>query len=80
MCGARWALGLVVAIATTAGCHHDKYNMKPVEKEEAILPPNEKRYNEPDTAGYRKPPPQKEEKTLMGRPGPGFGSGSMGGF
>ena len=80
MRGARWAVGLVVAMALAAGCHHDKYNMKPPEKEEPVLPPNEKRYNEPDTAPYKKPPPPKEEKTLLGKPGGMMGPGGAGGF
>jgi hypothetical protein len=80
MRGALWAVGLVAALAAGAGCHHDKYNMKPVEKEEPILPPDEKRYNEPETAKYRKPPPPKDEKTLLGRPGGGMPSTGFGGF
>ena len=79
MRGALWAVGLVVAMAAAAGCAHDKFNMKPPEKDEPVLPPNEPRYNLPDTAGYRKPPPPKDEKTLLGRPPGGFGPGP-GGF
>lgn len=79
MRGTLWAIGLLTAMIAAAGCHHDKYNMKPKAKEEPFLPPNEKRYNEPETAPYKKPPPPKDEKTLLGRPGPGMGPG-MGGF
>lgn len=79
MRGAFMAFGLFVAVASAVGCAQDKYNMKVKEKEEAILPPDEKRYNEPDTAPYKKPPPPKDEKTLIGRPGPGMGPG-VGGF
>ena len=42
-------------------------------------PPDEKRYNEPDTATWRKPPPPKDEKTLLGRPG-GGGTPGLGGL
>lgn len=75
MRGALLAIGLFVAMATAFGCAQDKYHMKVKEKEEPILPPDEKRYNEPDTAGYKKPPPPKDEKTLLGRPGTGMGPG-----
>jgi len=74
-----WALGLLAAMIAAAGCAKDKYHMKPPVKEEPILPPDEKRYNEPDTAPWRKPPPPKDEKSLLGRPGPGMGQG-LGGF
>ena len=51
------------------GCAEDKYKLTPKFREEAILPPDEPRYNLPDTATYRKPPPPKDEKTLLGRNG-----------
>ena len=73
-------LGLAVMLVAMAGCHHDKYNIKPPHVEEYNLPPDEPRYNLPDTAPYRKPPPQKDEKTLLGRPGNGGGPGGLGGF
>jgi hypothetical protein len=79
MRGALWALGLIVAMVAAAGCHHDKYNLKPKEKDEPVLPPDEKRYNEPDTAPYKKPPPPKDEKTLLGRP-PSLPGSGLGGF
>lgn len=79
MRGTFWAIGLLMAMIAAAGCHHDKYNLRPKSKEEPFLPPNEKHYNEPETAPYKKPPPPKDEKTLLGRPGPGMGPG-MGGF
>jgi hypothetical protein len=78
MRGALWAVGLLAAMAAAAGCHHDKYNMKPTVKEEPVLPPAEKRYNEPDTAPYKRPTPPKDEKTLLGRPGGGMPG--LGGF
>jgi hypothetical protein len=73
------AFGLFVGAAVLVGCARDKYNMRPKFPEEYQLPPNERRYNEPDTAGYRKPPaPAKEEKTALGRPGsPGGGYGGF---
>jgi len=80
MRGTLWAIGLFIAMMAAAGCAKDKYHMKPVVKEEPILPPNEKRYNEPDTATWKPPPPQKDEKTLLGRPGPAMGPSGLGGF
>jgi hypothetical protein len=82
----RVALGMFAlgfAILAIAGCYHDKYHSKPDVKEEAVLPPHEKRYDEPDTAPYKKPPPPKDEKTLLGKtPGSfgGPGGGGPGGF
>lgn len=74
MRGTLWAAVLAAGLAAAAGCHHDKYKLKPPEIEEYHLPPNEKRYNEPDTAPYRRPPPPKDEKALIGgRPGGGMG-------
>jgi len=67
----RMAMGsicLAWMVLLILGCHHDKYNMKPALREEYVLPPQEKRFNEPEMAPYRKPPPPKEEKTLLGRP------------
>ncbi len=73
-------LGLVVLL----GCHHDKYHIKPKKVEEYAIPPDETRYNLPDTAGYKKPPPEKDDKTLFGKQGgPGGkspGPGGLGGF
>jgi hypothetical protein len=79
MRGALRILGLVIGMAAMLGCHHDKYNIRPPHVEEYYLPPDEPRYNLPDTAPYKKPPPQKDEKTLLGRPGNGGGAGGMGG-
>ena len=75
------AVGLA-ALMAAVGCHRDKYNMQPVRREEAVLPPNEKRYNEPDTAGYRKPKAEqpKDDKAMMSRPGGFGGPGNPGGF
>ena len=75
----RAAIALAVALAAV-GCHHDKYDTSGPRKEEYILPPDEKRYNEPDTATYRKPPQPKSEETLLNRGrGPGM-PGGPGGF
>jgi hypothetical protein len=74
----RALLALAVTIATIAavGCYHDKRGMNTVTREDYMLPPNEKRYSEPDTAGYRAPPPIKQQDTLMNK---GGGGGRMGG-
>jgi hypothetical protein len=79
MRGTLRAVALAAGLSAATGCHHDKHAVKPPEVEEYFLPPDEKRYNEPDTAPYRKPPPPKDEKTLLGRPG-GGGLGGPGGF
>lgn len=80
MRGVLRILSLAIAVVAV-GCHHDKYNIKPPHVEDYYLPPDEPRYNLPDTAPYKKPPPQKDEKTLLGRPGNGAGpGGGMGGF
>jgi hypothetical protein len=79
MRGVLRTLGLAGAVTAVLGCHHDKYNLKPEQVEEYYLPPDEARYNLPDVAPYKKPPPQKDEKTLLGRQGPGSGPGP-GGF
>jgi hypothetical protein len=79
MQGALRFLGLMLGFAVLIGCHHDKYNMRPPHVEEYYLPPDEARYNLPDTAPYRKPPSTKDEKTLLGRPNSG-GPGGPGGF
>jgi hypothetical protein len=78
MCGSFRALVLFVGLLAL-GCHHDKYHMTPPKVEEYSLPPDEPRYNLPDTAGYRKPAPKKEEKTLMGGPDNAMRPG-VGGF
>ena len=68
-----------VAGVVVVGCAQDKYHLNPTHKEEPFLPPNEKRYNEPETAPYRKPPaPVEEEKALLNRPM--NGPNGLGGF
>jgi hypothetical protein len=61
-------VAFVVGVAVV-GCAEDKYRLNPVHKEEVFLPPDEKRYNQPETAPYRKPlAPLQEEKALLSRP------------
>ena len=76
----RALIALVVAFAAV-GCYHDKYNVNGPKKELYTLPPDEDRYNFPDTATYRAPPQPKQQDTLMNKAGGGSsGSGrSMGG-
>jgi hypothetical protein len=77
MRGVMRALAFVVGVAG-AGCAQDKYHMNPKHREEIFLPPNEKRYNEPETAPYRKPlETTQDEKALLTRP---MGPGGPGGF
>jgi hypothetical protein len=74
------ALLALVAALSAVGCYHDKYNINRPKAEEYLVPPDEPRYNEPDTAGYKPPPPPKQQDTLIGggnSPTPG---GKMGGF
>ncbi len=75
----RALLALVVALAAV-GCYHDKYDVNGPKREEYYLPPNEDRYNLPDTATYRAPPPPKQQDTLMNKGGGGRGPGSNGGI
>lgn len=80
MRGLRLACGFVIGLLALLGCHHDKYGMIPPAKEEYTLPPDEPRYNLPDTAGYRKPPPREDKKAgSFGAGGPG-GRFDPGGF
>ena len=76
MRGALRAFMLAFLVASF-GCHHDKYNMNPTVKEQYAEPPNEARYNLPDTAGYRKPAAPKEDKTMTGKMGGGPGGGGF---
>lgn len=77
----RARLALVVALVALAavGCYHDKYNVNGPKKEEYYLPPDEPRYNEPDTATYRAKPAPKQQDTLSNKMGGGGGGGRMGG-
>ena len=77
MSAAAFLVGLAALAA--AGCAQDKYHMNPKHPEEPFLPPNEKRYNEPESAPFRKrPEPPKDEKALLTRPAPG--PNGLGGF
>ena len=73
----RALLALIVALAAT-GCYHDKYDVNGPVREEYHLPPNEERYNRPDTATYRQKTPEKQPDTLTNK-GRG-GAGGPGGF
>jgi hypothetical protein len=77
MRGVLRTLGLALGVVVIVGCHHDKYNIKPPHVEEYYLPPDEARYNLPDTANYKKPPAQKDEKKNLDRPGFGPGGGGF---
>ena len=61
------AAGLATAAAVVLGCHHDKKNIAYTPKEQAILPADEPRFNNPPSAEYRKRPAPKDEKTMFGR-------------
>jgi hypothetical protein len=75
----RALLALVVALAAL-GCYHDKYNMIGPKKEEYVEPPDQARYNNPETAPYKPPPAPKEQDTLI-KSGKGSGGGNgLGGF
>ena len=76
----RALLALVVACATV-GCYHDKYEVNGKLREEYHLPPDEPRYNLPDTATYRRKPQEKQQDTLMNRNKGGGPTGNgLGGF
>ena len=79
----RALLALVVALATV-GCYHDKHDVSAPKREEYFLPPDEERYNKPDTATFRKKPPEKQQDTLMNKGGGGrsmgMGGNGLGGF
>ena len=75
----RALLALIVAFASI-GCYHDKYDVNGPQREDYRLPPDEDRYNLPDTATYRAPPPVKQQETLMNRGGGGPTGNNLGGF
>jgi hypothetical protein len=74
------ALALFVALASI-GCYHDKYNLSGPKREDYELPPDQARFNQPETAPYKPPPAPKEQDTLIksGSKGAGAGGG-LGGF
>jgi hypothetical protein len=69
-------LALIVGIAAI-GCYHDKYNLDGKKKEEYVIPPDEARFNLPETATWKAPPKKKEQDTLMNKNG-GVGQGTSG--
>ncbi len=80
MRGTLRAVGLSVLVTALLGCAKDRYGMSKKFPEELVLPPKgQARYDKPDTADYRKPPPEKQDKTMLGRPG-GVTPGGLGGF
>ena len=64
---------LTTAIVVVMGCHHDKRNVTYTYKEEAVLPPNEERFNNPPTAEYQKPYRKKDDPSLLGVKGNSMG-------
>lgn len=72
----RALLALVVALAAT-GCYHDKYDVNGPVREDYHLPPNEERYNRPDTAAHRQKTPEKQQDTLINK---GRGGANPNGF
>jgi hypothetical protein len=79
----RTMLALVVALATVAavGCYHDKHNLAGPKREDYELPPDEARYNLPDTAPYKPPPVKKQQDNLSNRGGGNSPvGGGLGGF
>jgi hypothetical protein len=72
------AAGLAAAVAAAVGCHHDKYGLAYKVKEEAVLPADEPRFNNPPSAPYKKRPTQSsDEKTLLARDKMLNGSGPL---
>lgn len=65
---ALFALLAGALMAAATGCYHDKYDVLGEKKERYNLPPDDPRYNLPETAPYRAPPPQKQQETLTSRP------------
>jgi hypothetical protein len=78
----RTMLALVVALAAQAaiGCYHDKYHTSGPKREDYYLPPDEPRYNLPETATWKPPPAPKEQDNLMNRTGTPGPNGKIGGF
>jgi hypothetical protein len=74
----RALLALIVAL-TSVGCYHDKYQLSAPKREDYELPPDEPRYNNPDTAPYKPPPKPKQQDTLKGGNNSPVGGG-LGGF
>jgi hypothetical protein len=77
---ARLLAALTAAMAGLAGCHHDRHKVTSPQVEEYVLPPHETRFDQPPTETYRKPPPRREDKSLLGSPAGGPGPLRPGGF
>lgn len=81
----RALIATVAALAALAGtgCYHDKYDVGVPKKEEYIMPPDEARYSQPDTAIYRPKSQERQQETLLNSRNrqnlPG-GPGGPGGF
>ena len=69
----------LIAALLAIGCHHDKYNLIPKFREQAVEPPDAARYNLPETAELRAPAPKKEDKSASNGNIPGA-PGRSGGF
>jgi hypothetical protein len=74
------ALAVVAVAVAAVGCYHDKHGLVAPKREDYLLPPDQKRYNEPDTATWRAPPPPKQQDTLMNKGGPPIRGNGLGGF
>jgi hypothetical protein len=64
------ALFAAAVMVAATGCYHDKYQVSGPKREDYVLPPDEKRYNEPETATYRAPPQPKQQDTLLNKSSP----------
>ena len=80
--------GIIIGVLSViplagSGCYHDKYDVGVPKREEYVLPPDEARYSEPDTAIYRPKSPARQQETLLNNRNrqnlPG-GPGGPGGF
>ncbi len=69
--------GMAAVVVALAGCRHESKKINVPVVEEYTLPPNETRYNEPDTAGYRKPAKKNDNANLNS---PGMGGMNGGGM
>lgn len=80
----RAVFATVAALALLAGtgCYHDRYDVGVPKHEEYVLPPNESRYNLPDTATFRPKSPERQQETLLNRnkSNPNLMPGGPGGF
>lgn len=63
------ALTSGVSLLAVVGCYTDRHKLAAPQVEEYKMPPDEPRFNDPPTEGYRKPPVKKVEKSLLGGDG-----------